>query len=46
MVRELMYRDDGDALGEIVAEIRATLKPVESKPITKQKPDSGQSSLF
>ncbi len=45
-VRELMDRDDADALSELVAEIRATLKPVESKPAAKQKPDSGQSSLF
>lgn len=45
-VRELMDRDDADALGELVAEIRGTLRPVDSRPAARLKPDSGQSSLF
>lgn len=45
-VRELMDRDDAEAFAELILEIRATLKPVDSKPAAKQMPDSGQSSLF
>jgi len=40
--RELMDRDDADGLSELIAEIRATIKAVESKPRAKQNRDPRQ----